>query len=519
MTQKLLGSGRSGKVFLVEDNHKFCVARKIFFEDKIANLIHYFLFGAPNPYVWNEDALKCAYYRRKILSVLVQLWFGNQLRIAEAINTGWNKEFKAYQLDTEFIQGRHVALHQPFSQERDAELYALVQQIMKPLQKQLVNAGFDGLVWQAGKGTPTALNNFLLESYTVGKYVFVWIDLESGIPALFPLNPFALFLFYLPKSIKYHRALFDDVDVIKLKRYVDACKASLEEKFGSQQYLQLLEHIYQLEHHQKSWKAIRRVDGSIQYQFKKGNISEQQANWYSNHPVIWYGRELGRILWGCLINLTINLPLTIFNKLRKIQYKKLVRQFFQFILSQQFRLSLARKHVNERVNKWRSRKQLTDEEAESLLNCLTSENTSDYLNDFGIHIGIKIFIKGLEYLLVPLLYAIGLIDEIILAIWLLLGGPIYRSIYTSFRIFQTATKRQEIPWVAFLVGLLPTIGSLAYPCQLIYSATGNQKKVAQFIVYDFFTRLGEKVPGWGGEDTLTEHFFNHCADIINRRRS
>jgi hypothetical protein len=68
----------------------------------------------------------------------------------------------------------------------------------------------------------------------------------------------------------------------------------------------------------------------------------------------------------------------------------------------------------------------------------------------------------------------------------------------------------------FLFGA-PTIGNLAYPCQLIYSAAGNQKKVAQFIVYDFFTRLGAKVPGWGGEDTLTEHFFNHCADVINRR--
>lgn len=518
MNKKLLGSGRSGKVFLVEDNHNFCIARKIFFEDKIANLIHYFFFGAPNPYVWNEDALKCAYYRRKILSVLVQLWFGNQLRIAEAINTGWNKEFKAYQLDTEFIQGRHVALHQPFSQERDAELYALVHRIMKPLQKQLANAGFDGLVWQAGKGSPSALNNFLLESCS-GDYVFVWIDLESGVPALFPLNPLALFLFYLPKSIEHQRPLFDDVDIVRLKRYVDAYKVSLEENFGSQQYLQLLEHIYQLEHHQRSWKAIRRVDRSIQYQFKKGNISEQQANWYSNHPVIWYGRELGRVLWQCLINLTINLPLTIFNKLKKIQYKKLVNQFFKFILSQQFRFSLARKYVTERVNKWRHRKQLTNEEADSLLSYLTNENTSDYLNDFGVHIGIKTFVKGFEYLLVPLLYTIGLIDEIIFAIWLLLGGPIYRSIYTSFRMVQTATRGQEVPWIAFLVGLFPTIGSLAYPCQLIYSATGKQKKVAQFIVYDFFTRLGAKVPGWGGEDTLTEHFFNHCADIINRRVS
>ncbi|GAX36677.1 hypothetical protein NIES3585_27130 [Nodularia sp. NIES-3585] len=53
-----------------------------------------------------------------------------------------------------------------------------------------------------------------------------------------------------------------------------------------------------------------------------------------------------------------------------------------------------------------------------------------------------------------------------------------------------------------------SIGTLAY------SATGKRSKLAQFIVYDFFTRLGTKIPAWGGEDTLTEHFFNNCADKI-----
>jgi len=43
---------------------------------------------------------------------------------------------------------------------------------MKPLQKRLIESGFDGLVWQAGKGNPVALNNFLLDN----KRNWVWID-------------------------------------------------------------------------------------------------------------------------------------------------------------------------------------------------------------------------------------------------------------------------------------------------------------------------------------------------------
>jgi len=81
---KLLGAGRSGQVFLVASQEGL-IARKIFYTDKIAAIIHYFFFGSPNPYIWNEDAIKCAFYRRKILSELVQFWFNDKLKVAEAI--------------------------------------------------------------------------------------------------------------------------------------------------------------------------------------------------------------------------------------------------------------------------------------------------------------------------------------------------------------------------------------------------------------------------------------------------
>jgi hypothetical protein len=85
-------------------------------------------------------------------------------------------------------------------------------------------------------------------------------------------------------------------------------------------------------------------------------------------------------------------------------------------------------------------------------------------------------------------------------------------------MLQNASNRKEIPWVAFLVGLIPTFGFLAYPCQIIYSAQGKNKKIAKFIVYDFLTKIGAKIPILGGKDTQTEHFFNRVADQIAYRR-
>jgi hypothetical protein len=170
--------------------------------------------------------------------------------------------------------------------------------------------------------------------------------------------------------------------------------------------------------------------------------------------------------------------------------------------------------VREKIIDWQNRKQLSSEEANKLLHSLSKENTSDYLNDFGVHLGMKAFFPFLELSLGPLLFSLGIINEVILAGWLVMGGPIYRATYTIFRMFQAAAAGQEIPWVAFFVGFIPTFGFIAYPCQIIYSAVGKKGKLAQFIVYDFVSKLGRKIPIWGGEDTLTEHFFNNVADKL-----
>jgi hypothetical protein len=153
-----------------------------------------------------------------------------------------------------------------------------------------------------------------------------------------------------------------------------------------------------------------------------------------------------------------------------------------------------------------------------LLQHLERESSSDYLNDFGVHLGIKMFFMVIELVFVPLLYLVSFIDEFIVVTWLIAGGPIYRTVYTLWRMLQNASNRKEIPWIAFLVGFIPTFGVLAYPCQIIFSAQGKKKKIAKFIVYDFFSKIGAKIPIWGGEDTQTEHFFNRFADKLVYRR-
>ena len=516
MEAKELGAGRSGQVFLIE-TPSGKIARKIFSGDSLASLVHHVLFGSDNAYIWNNDFLQCAYYRRKILDVLVEYWFGSKLKIARAIEAKWNQERRVNQLDAEFISGRNLALHQPFNLTHSQEVNELLEKVMKPLQKRLVESGFDGLVWQAGKGNPVALNNFLVINTENCDRTFVWIDMESGVPALFPLNISTLWTFYIPNCFKHKTFLFDDVDVQTLIAYTYQHEKELKEQFGNDRFYELLAHIGNLDQHQRKWRSLKRLERGVFHQLKKGKITQKQANRYFKFPILWFIKEFRKLIIKSSKKLFNDLPKKIIKKIKKISYLDFFRNLCKLIFSRRHRTKITRDYVNRRIKAWSDRKQLSPEETEILLTRLNQESGSDYLSDFGVHLGMKVFVKAIEYGIFPFVYIAGFIDEVTLALILLMGGALSRTVYTGFRLFQSATEGKELPWLAFFVGMIPLmIGNIAYPCQMLYSAAGQRGKVASFIVYDTSTRIGGAIPIWGGEDTLTEHFFNHGASKIIR---
>ena len=92
----------------------------------------------------------------QVVAEIVEHWFGVTLRVADAVDVGWDDDAGAFFLDTRFVEGRPVALHNPFAARADSEYRILREEIMAPLQKKLAEAGLDGLVWQAGRGNPVA---------------------------------------------------------------------------------------------------------------------------------------------------------------------------------------------------------------------------------------------------------------------------------------------------------------------------------------------------------------------------
>ena len=83
------------------------------------------------------------------------------MRLPETYSYRWNPDEKAFEIDAEFIKGCHAPLLNPMKDKSKDYMAELRNEIMNPLEKKLIQSGFDGLVWQAGKGNPVAASNFM----------------------------------------------------------------------------------------------------------------------------------------------------------------------------------------------------------------------------------------------------------------------------------------------------------------------------------------------------------------------
>ena len=79
-----LGRGRSGVVYLIDNPAGKQIACKVFDSRGLTKIVQWATLGAPNPYMWNHDAVLCAKYRRDILSVLVPVWTAGHVTVAGA---------------------------------------------------------------------------------------------------------------------------------------------------------------------------------------------------------------------------------------------------------------------------------------------------------------------------------------------------------------------------------------------------------------------------------------------------
>jgi hypothetical protein len=519
-----IGRGRSGIVYLDHDDSGLDLACKVFDSRGLTKAVQWLTLGAPNPYMWNQDAVECAKIRRNILSLLVPVWMAGEVEVADALAVVWNDAQTTFELRTRFVRGRAASLDHSLRTDQNDEAVNLWRRTMPALRTHLRSAGFDGLLWQAGNGNPVALNNFLLEpvsreSQTAGgephKERWIWIDLESGVPAIFPISPSVLFRYSLAHWWLLGRPLFDDVNVSLLENYLQSNQEELRLALGDNAYETIKYQAISLSEHQLRWKSLGRLQSSIQYRLAQGDIDECQATYYSVHQLRWIFSETRRGVRAFTSALYRGL-LWIWKRLIRFDFLKIVHNGWRFLSSQKYREEFVHRYLDRGIEHWSKRSQLSDEEVQILRAQIGSPDSSVYVTDFGIHIAIKPAVKGIQYWALPALFAFGLLSGKTVAILIITGGALGRSSYTLWRIFQSIERRSERPWIALVVGVFPVVGNLAFPIQMMSSARDNDENLARFMIDDGFARIGRLLPVWGGEDTWTEHAFNRIPGNFTR---
>lgn len=504
----ILGRGRSGVVYLVAGPDGDARARKVFGSHGLTKLVQYALLGAPNPYMWCEAAVKTAVVRRRVLATLVRAWFGDGLRVVRGHAPHWEAGARVFALDMELVRGRHFPLRGPFNRRNTDRLEEFLSGVLRPLQAKLRESGCDGLLWQAGYGNPVGLANFMVERTEAGVDRPVWVDLESGVPALFPLNLWTLVAFYLPNAWKLGRPPFDDVDTAALAAYLDREAAALVDALGAEGLSALRADVKELESTQAEWKRMGRLACALEAARVRGAISADEVAHYAAHPLRWYAREALRMLRSA--------PASIATRVRALAlwswalpWRRMLVRGTVALFSHRARLALSHEWVRARAESWKKRQQLSEFQHGQLLASLTGRDESVFLADFGMHLATKPLVKVIEFAVLPGLVATGVMDGALAIVVGLMLGSVIRSLYTLARIVQCLITGAPRPWLALVVGTLPVVGNVAFPVELLYA--GRRAEVALFLVYDTLAAFGRKLPIWGGPDTLTEHAFNRAA--------
>lgn len=509
-----IGKGRSAVVYLGHAADGTKLAEKIFTGEGLSKVVLYLLSGSANPYTWSEAATRSAVARRHILQVLSHYWFGDKLRLPKGYGYRWNEDYKAFEMRAELIQGSHAPLRNPVEANDIDYLDDLQQKIMIPLQQHLMQAGLDGMVWQAGWGNPVACNNFMLEQSDDAELRWVWIDLESGVPAIFAMNILTTFNYYLPKSIKHGCFLFDDVDTEALQHYCQQHQEGILQSSSEETWQLLEQSIAELHEQQTLWKNLPRFQRSIAYEASQQRINDTQANYFKQRPLAWYSFSVYSL---CKRNIP-RIPKLLYKAAQwvgSIRYQHHASRAWRYMLSSRFRWGVARWLVARRIRSWRKRGYMQQDTAFQLRRDLHHDDSSAYITDFSVHVMIKPIADIIAFATFSSLLLVS--DDIsqdgLTATLIALSiGPIMRTIYTLSRMTQEYFQGQRLAWVALAIGILPSFGNLAYPMQLLYRSREESGALARFIVYDICTAMGRSMPIWGGKDSGVEHWFNRACD-------
>ncbi|UCE37459.1 MAG: hypothetical protein JSW00_18715 [Thermoplasmata archaeon] len=544
-----LGNGHSSKVYKLQNTKTGALyAEKVRISSQLAKSVYSISFQAPTP-DRNEDAVKAAVLTRNLLAILTKKWRERDGRIpcvADALGYRWDNEEKTYSIITEFIDGRGP---KPLTDE----IFQLTNR-MDLLQPYLLEAGLYGPAWQIDKSNMTSTANF---RYSEEEGIWYWIDSEPGMVAL-KLGPKKKYISEAKKA--GFIPLFADIDFLRLREYVkkeritgvdniiDLLEQSMNEWKQSEIAIYRNRNIHSKKVKKwyiRNWRYERKLSKRTENMLIKNNLAfllylifgrlasfslnseyrvkriEDFFRKLENEDVIPKGYRKHFVLNYFLKKLC---PKTIHHYLVNRSFRRYINKG---IINRNHRIHIAKDYIDNGIGEWEKSKRLTKNEAKAIRKEIDDQVTMDvYLTGFSVHLLFKgltvvgdllaiiniLGTSGLKFL-EPLTLEFLLIDGLpwpLNAIGPLLIGPILRISYVLYSKIRCIIEGRKVPHsiaAIFSFGKFG-IGTMAFPAQMMFSEN-------KFTMEYLLSKMGKKIPIFGGTDSRIEHWFIRGANMKN----
>jgi hypothetical protein len=357
-------------------------------------------FQAPFPYTTNVDALEAARHRRAVVGLLTEFWFGTNL-VAQVIDVRPEADGR-YTFVTELVPG---------SAPRDREA---ARALLRALTARFLEAGLP--CWQVAHYNPRAIGNLI----QLPDGTFRIIDLESNLVTPF-LPPAAIV-----RAIRLAQyPSFDDIDIPRLRAYLDDREAELVDRLGR--------------------------GGAARLHEAVSAYASAQAAWFASEP-----RIPSRVLRFCFR--LVDVP----------GWARGLRGFFRHAV----RGSRQRGEtfIQGSVEQWVAEGRLTDEEARDLRAAVATPEVAAVLANLGIHLAITI----------PLRFPFGALTRFF---WT--ASARLRAEWQALRRRQSASSARRVHTLPVMFAtLLPGVGAGAY----LLATPLRSNRTLEFVALDRLVR-------------------------------
>ena len=203
------------------------------------------------------------------------------------------------------------------------------------------------------------------------------------------------------------------------------------------------------------------------------------------------------------------LPITLHRFLSDKRFRNHCNQKLLLLMNNhRYQVRYGTRKIRRTIRCWEKTGRMNGSEANQLRTELSTEQMRHYLRGFGLHLGLKC----LTPLMTPLKIA-GLASfyESNNLIYLapLIAMPIARAILTTCNAW--ISRSDQIPHrLALILSWTPVLGTLAFPFQM-YASSGS---VSRFLIRDFASQVGQKLPIYGGKDSRMEIALIQSTDWI-----